>query len=206
MIPTPGFALGTSNSPMYTGKYLAEAQDLVVVTIDYRTNIFGFPGLSGKAQNLGVRDQRMAVEWVRDNIAAFGGDPNKISLIGQSAGSMAVDFWSYTYTKDPIVKGLWGMSGNVLTRPATTTEEVYSNFQLVAKAINCTSFSDELACMRQADWKTIRDAASRLPSIQTTNPLRTWAPFSPTPDDELVFSDYVHRIQSGDFAKIVSLP
>lgn len=136
---------------MYTGKYLAEAQDLVVVTFNYRMNIFGFPGLSGKAQNLGLRDQRMAVEWVRDNIAAFGRDPDKITLIGQSAGPMAVDFWSYAYTKDPIVKGLWGMSGNVLTRPATTTQEVYSNFQLVAKATNCTSFSDELTCMRQAD-------------------------------------------------------
>jgi len=203
LTPTPGFALGTSNSPMYTGKYLADAQDLVVVTFNYRTNIFGFPGLSGEAQNLGLRDQRM---WVRDNIAAFGGDPYKITLIGQSAGSMAVDFWSYAYTKDPIVKGLWAMSGNALTRPSATTQEVYSNFQLVAEAVNCTSTSDELACMRQADWKTIRDAASRLPSVQTTNPLRSWAPFSPTPDDELVFGDYIDRTKSGHFAKIVSLP
>lgn len=206
MTPTPGFALGTANSPMYNGKYLADAQDLVVVTFNYRTNIFGFPGLAGKAQNLGLRDQRMAVEWVRENIAAFGGDPDKITLIGQSAGSMAVDFWSYAHVKDPIVKGLWAMSGNALTRPATATEEVYSNFQLVVKAINCTSTFDELACMRQADWSAIRDAASRLPSVQTTNPLRTWAPFSPTPDDELVFDDYINRTKSGHFAKIVSLP
>ena len=62
------------------------------MTFNYRMNIFKFPGLSGKAQNLGLRDQRMAVEWVRDDIAAFGGDPNKISLIEQSAGSYQLYF------------------------------------------------------------------------------------------------------------------
>lgn len=190
---------------MYNGKYLAEAQDLLVVTFNYRTNIFGFPGISGEAQNLGLRDQRLAVEWVSDNIAAFGGDPDKITLIGQSAGSMAVDFWSYAHTEDPIVNGLWAMSGNALTRPSVTSQEVYGNFQLVAKAANCTSPSDELACMRQVHWKTIRDAASRLPGVQTDNPLRTWAPFSPTQDDELIFGDYINRTKSGHFAKIVSV-
>ena len=52
----------------------------------YRINVFGFPGLPGMAQNLGLLDQRLAIEWVRDNIAAFGGDPTRITIFGQSAG------------------------------------------------------------------------------------------------------------------------
>lgn len=51
----------------------------------YRLNIFGFPGVPGDssvAQNAGLLDQRMAVEWVRDNIAAFGGDPKRITMFG----------------------------------------------------------------------------------------------------------------------------
>ena len=54
--------------------------------LSYRVNIFGFPGLPGMDQNLGLLDQRLAIEWTRDNIAAFGGDPNRITIFGQSSG------------------------------------------------------------------------------------------------------------------------
>jgi carboxylesterase type B len=56
------------------------------VTVNYRLNIFGFPGAPGETQNLGLRDQRAAVEWLRDNISGFGGDPEKITISGQSSG------------------------------------------------------------------------------------------------------------------------
>lgn len=52
----------------------------------YRVNVFGFPGLPGMDQNLGLLDQRLAVEWVQKNIAGFGGDPTRITIFGQSAG------------------------------------------------------------------------------------------------------------------------
>ena len=60
----------------------------------YRLSLFGFPntpGLPLEAQNLGIRDQRAALEWVRDNIAAFGGDPDRIVHGGQSAGAAITD-------------------------------------------------------------------------------------------------------------------
>src|SRR5436190_14586297 len=72
----------------------------------YRLNVFGFPGNPSIPNlNLGLLDQRMAIEWVRDNIAAFGGDPSRITIFGQSAGSASVDYYSYAYTSDPIVAG-----------------------------------------------------------------------------------------------------
>jgi cholinesterase len=174
------------------------------VTFNYRTNIFGFPGISGAAQSLGLRDQRMAIEWVRDNIAGFGGDPEKIVVLGQSAGSIAIDLWSYAYRDDPIIKSFWAVSGNALTRPLSDVKSVGGNFQLVSDALNCTSAPDQMTCVREVDWEDLRDAANSLPSVATDNPLRSWPAFAPTQDDELIFGDYINRSQAGRFAKIVS--
>lgn len=69
-------------------------QDVVVVSVAYRLNAFGFltyedPNLPG---NLGLRDQSLAIKWVYENIEAFGGDPNQIVLLGHSAGAASVGF------------------------------------------------------------------------------------------------------------------
>jgi carboxylesterase type B len=76
------FVGGGTSWSMSDGARLAAKEDVVVVAGNYRLSIFGFPGGPGLPdQNLGLLDQRMTVEWVRDNIAAFGGDPNKIVLV-----------------------------------------------------------------------------------------------------------------------------
>jgi cholinesterase len=67
----------------------------VVVTLNYRLGIFGFSWAPGLPQNVGLLDQRLTVEWVRGNIEGFGGSPSKVVIIGQSSGSVAVDYWSY---------------------------------------------------------------------------------------------------------------
>ena len=76
-----GFTTGGTNSPFYTGKHFADGQNAVVVTVNYRINIFGFPGDSKATTNIGLRDARLAVEWVRDNIQQFGGDPPRLPLL-----------------------------------------------------------------------------------------------------------------------------
>ena len=90
----------------FNGQYFAADEDVVVVTLNYRLGIFGFPGAPGEAQNLGLRDQRLAVEWLRDNVSAFGGDPDRITIFGHSSGALAVDTWAYAYNDDPIVAGM----------------------------------------------------------------------------------------------------
>ena len=77
----------------YSGESLAREGDLVVVGVNYRVGALGFlyhPGLS--PGNLGLLDQQAALEWVRDNIAAFGGDPGNVTLWGQSAGAQSIVF------------------------------------------------------------------------------------------------------------------
>lgn len=88
------FVAGSSN--MYDGWQLATEGDVVVVTINYRLGVLGFVnfgealGIPSMPSNLGLRDQVAALEWVRDNIATFGGDPKNVTICGESAGSMSV--------------------------------------------------------------------------------------------------------------------
>ena len=91
-----GFTHGTGSDALYDGGALVRRGDVVVVTINYRLGAFGYLSLEehlpgrGLAANAGQLDQVAALEWVRDNIAAFGGDPANVTLFGESAGSMAV--------------------------------------------------------------------------------------------------------------------
>ena len=65
--------------------------DLLIVTYDYRTNVFGFPNAPQQPVNVGLLDLDAVVQWVYANIAAFGGDPERITIFGESAGALAVD-------------------------------------------------------------------------------------------------------------------
>jgi len=100
-----------SNTAVYDGEDLiANNDDVLLVTINYRTNIFGFPGapqLSGRplSQNFGALDVDTAIQWVYKNIAGFGGDPERITIFGQSAGSAMVSTYPFWKGPDTPVKG-----------------------------------------------------------------------------------------------------
>ncbi|MFE7743231.1 carboxylesterase/lipase family protein [Nocardia sp. NPDC057455] len=92
-----GYLIGTSALGLYSGARLALRGDVVVVSLNYRLGAFGYVDFSefGTAEhpfdsNLGLRDQLAALEWVRTNIAAFGGDPGNVTIFGESAGAHAV--------------------------------------------------------------------------------------------------------------------
>ncbi|MER5435469.1 carboxylesterase family protein [Streptomyces sp. NPDC002588] len=84
-----GFLAGSPASPWYDGRAFAR-DGVVLVTPGYRLGVDGFAPLDGVPANLGLRDLLLALDWVRENIAAFGGDPERITLAGQSAGAAAV--------------------------------------------------------------------------------------------------------------------
>jgi len=91
-----GFLIGSGGLRLYDGAGLARRGDLVVVTLNYRLGALGFLHLHGRggelvgASNAGLRDQIAALAWVRENIARFGGDPEQVTICGQSAGAMSV--------------------------------------------------------------------------------------------------------------------
>jgi para-nitrobenzyl esterase len=91
------FVIGSGSQPWYDGAGLASRGDVVVVTLNYRLGALGFSYLGqlvgpelASSGNVGLLDQVAALEWVRDNIAAFGGDPGNVTVFGESAGAMSV--------------------------------------------------------------------------------------------------------------------
>ena len=113
---------GTGSNPVYDGTALAK-KGVILVTVNYRLGPFGYlahPALSaesehGSSGNYGVLDQIAALEWVRDNIALFGGDPDRVTIFGESAGSWSVNALQAT----PLAKGLFhrviGQSGGLFS-------------------------------------------------------------------------------------------
>jgi len=114
-----GYSAGSANWEMYNGANLAAKQDVVVVTVNHRLNVFGYLYLAdlggekyANASNVGMLDTIAALEWVRDNISAFGGDPGNVTIFGQSGGGGKVS----TLMGMPAAKGLFhraiAMSGS----------------------------------------------------------------------------------------------
>ncbi len=122
-----GFVVGAGSEPRYNGTRLA-ARGIVVVTLNHRLNALGFlahPQLTAESEhrasgNYGVLDLVAALQWVRRNIAAFGGDPDEVTIAGESAGSEAVS----ALMASPLAKGLFaraiGESGAMFATPSRT--------------------------------------------------------------------------------------
>ena len=83
------FVMGSGSMPLYNGSSFVARHDVVVVTINYRLGLFGFL-FTGDQGNVGLLDQIAALRWVRDNIAAFGGDAGSVTVMGESAGAMSI--------------------------------------------------------------------------------------------------------------------
>lgn len=197
-----GYAIGTSHTPFYDGEFLAQAEDVVVVTLNYRITIFGFSGSPDLTQNVALLDQRRAVEWVRDNIAAFGGDPSRITIDGQSSGAVAVDNWAYAFKDDPIVAGLISQSGNVFSFPLNSAELAASNWYNVSGQLGCGTSGNTVACMRSKSVSALLAAVAKVPAPPGNSVARSQPAFQSTVDNITIFADYTDRSNNGNFARI----
>lgn len=138
-------------------------------------------------------DQRLAVEWVRDNIAGFGGDPSRIILFGQSAGAASIDYYSYAWNSDPIAAGFIPESGTAfsfgLPNSNSSAAGAWFNVTSTLGCGNATSNSSAvLSCMRSKNYTSIFNAVPASNGIAGI--LGT---FGPTVDDKVIFSNYSQR-------------
>ena len=158
------FDVGGATDPMYDmTNFLNENPDVIVVTLNYRINVFGFFHLShlsdGKdypdAQNLGLLDQIKALKWVHENIAAFGGDPDNVTIWGESAGAGSCSLL-------PLIKGSHQYFKRVIAQSGAPAQT-----RSTEQAIACTnSLMEKLGC------KTVAD----LLKISAEDIMKTWAP------------------------------
>lgn len=197
---------GSSNTPFYDGANFVAAENAAFVTFNFRMNIFGFPGSPEATQNLGFLDHYLAVQWVSDNIKKFGGNPQKISLYGQSSGAVSASNWAYAFKDKPIVAGTAAHSGNHLSFPANTMEQGSIHWYKVTAAVGCGVSGNNLACMRSSNitFQAILDAVRLVPAVPGNSLARSQPPFQATMDGKTFWStaQYVARARAGDLARL----
>jgi cholinesterase len=178
---------------------MANFQDIVVVSINYRVNVFGFPGAPTLSDpNPGLLDQRLAIEWTRDNIEAFGGDPKRITITGHSAGSMSCDDYAFAYKHDPIVNGFILSSGTALMGrgEVRATKAVSSaNWYALSKKLDCGGAEAGANTVKCVQGKPYSAVFSKLGAMGTG--------FNPISDNKTLFEDVYDRAKRGEFIQRV---
>uniref|UniRef100_A0A1B6C6P7 Carboxylesterase type B domain-containing protein n=1 Tax=Clastoptera arizonana TaxID=38151 RepID=A0A1B6C6P7_9HEMI len=168
----------------YDGSILASFGDVIVVTINFRLGILGFlkPGAGDNTpSNFGLLDQLAALQWVRDNIAEFGGDSTSVTLMGHDTGAACINYLMVS----PVAQGVTGlfhraivMSGTALADWALVTNPLQFTIQ-VAQALNCPQSSEEMGdCLRRKRLHEIMAVDVYAPDFKT--------PFGPVIDGTVV--------------------
>ena len=160
-----GFQAGDASEPRYDGESMA-TRGIVAITVNYRLGLFGFlahPELTKESPhhasgNYGLLDQSAAIRWVHDNIAAFGGDPTKITIAGESAGSIAVSAQMVSPLSRDFIAGAIGESGSIMGAlspvPLEKSEEQGTKFAAAVSAAN-------LAALRALPAEQLLGAVSK---------------------------------------------
>ncbi|KAF3937687.1 Cholinesterase [Dactylella cylindrospora] len=202
-----GFTSSGSSNPPYNMTFQVEqsvkiGKPIIAVSINYRLTAWGMltntamknAGLS----NIGLKDQRLALHWVQENIAAFGGDPKKVTIGGDSAGGMSVgvQLLAYGGRNDKLFRAAVMDSGPAMFAGAygnmTNLDRMYG--QLV-DAVSCTSAADTLACLRQVPTDII------WPAIQAVH----WTNFNQWQyivDGDLIPELGSEALKKGHFLKV----
>ncbi|XP_059214437.1 bile salt-activated lipase-like [Centropristis striata] len=188
-----GFMVGGSmganflNNYLYSGQEIADKGGVIVVSVGYRVGTLGFlsTGDSGLPGNYGLWDQHAAIAWVHRNIGSFGGDPENITIFGESAGGASVSFQTLSPHNKGLVKRAisqsgvafcpWAMSRN----PRKVAEEVAVN-------VGCPTDDRMVDCLKSTDAKTLTMAAPRVTQGSPDSPGVTNLLLSPVVDGDFL--------------------
>ncbi len=133
------YIFGGSASPTYNGAYLAAKGNVILVTFNYRIGALGFlAGIEGLTGNYGFLDQQLALNWVKENIVNFGGDPSQVTIFGESAGAISVGLHllSAPASQGLFVAGL--MESNPFALPSRTVEGAKSFGETLQFLLGCS--------------------------------------------------------------------
>ncbi|XP_077522780.1 acetylcholinesterase-like [Amblyomma americanum] len=169
-----GFTQGCASYDNYTGAAMAANTGLVVVTVNYRLGILGFLNAESPEApgNMGLMDQHMALKWIQENIREFGGDPSRVTILGESAGAMS----AHAHVLSPMSRGLFRraymMSGNLLTPDfLEATHKSISKGDAVATVVGCAGGERSLVSNPEEVIECLRTKRAEELVVATTEAL-----------------------------------
>ncbi|KAL1405649.1 hypothetical protein Q8F55_009288 [Vanrija albida] len=192
-----GFELGYNSQydgGMIVANSVALGKPFILVAVNYRVGGFGFmPGkeiLAAGAANVGHLDQRMGLEWTADNIAAFGGDPTKVTIWGESAGAISV--WNQMclydgnnqYKGKPLFRGAIMNSGSIVPTQPIDSPKAQAIYDRVVSQSPCAGKPDTLNCLRGLSYADFKRAANSVPSILSYSSIAL--SYLPRPDGKVL--------------------
>ncbi|XP_075211389.1 esterase FE4-like [Lycorma delicatula] len=202
-----GFTFGSGNDDIYGPDYIIE-HDVVLVTLNYRVGVFGFLSLgnSDVPGNAGLKDQTLALKWVRDNIKYFSGDCNNVTLFGESAGSASVQY----HTLSPLSSGLFHrailQSGTALS-PWAFVENAVPRAFILGELVGCkTDDVNQIATvLRQQSPETLVTHQGKVLNLEEKRKLTF--PFVPCKEVIGTGSNFMTEcpetmLKSGKFAEV----
>jgi carboxylesterase type B len=201
-----GQVQGGNRDPRYNLSFIVQQSvysrsPFIGVSINYRLQAWGY--LFGKevmeagSANMGIRDQRLALHWIQENIVAFGGDPSKVTIWGESAGASGVGMQLVAYggRDDKLFRGAIAESGGPTGgRAYLTPTQWQPYYDRIVNATNCSSSADSLSCLRTIPTLTL---SSILNSSVTTG-----ASWGPNIDGDFLQDSGTTQVLQGRFVKV----
>ncbi|VDI72706.1 Hypothetical predicted protein [Mytilus galloprovincialis] len=159
-----GGGLMAGFSSQYDGGWIATQGNVIVITISYRVDILGFFTLDHPAAlgNYGLWDQKLALQWVHDNIASFGGNPDSVTLFGESAGGLSASFQSLIPSNQGLVHRIIAQSG-VVNRMSIMTKKLINDRTIeLAQKTSCpiNDMFKFVNCLRDKDYSELLEATN----------------------------------------------
>ncbi|KAG4025977.1 hypothetical protein MFRU_047g00410 [Monilinia fructicola] len=208
-----GFQFGGTeryDGSSWVAESVAQGKPIIFVAVAYRVGGFGFlPGaevLADGSANLGLLDQRLGLQWVADNIAAFGGDPSKVTIWGESAGAISVfdQMVLYggdnTYKNKPLFRGAIMNSGSVIPADPVDCPKGQIIYDTVVASAGCSTANDSLACLRGVPYQTLLNATNSVPALLSYSSVAL--SYLPRPDGKVLTQSPDLLLSSGAWAKV----
>jgi len=201
-----GFIMRSANFAAYWGDGFAQMpEQAILVAGNYRLGIFGFYSSDDTGANFGIQDQQMLLRWVQNNIGAFGGNSNQVTVIGQSAGAMSV----VTHLASPGSAGLFqrAMAMSPVGLTYRTREENEPFVVTVARSVGCWESTNRTQCMKRCPWKLLM-AADIAPDYLfhlNGNSSLNFLPWVPIVDGETLKMTPMHAFKTGTHNKVPTI-
>ncbi|CAH0349266.1 carboxylesterase/lipase family protein [Aquabacterium sp. CECT 9606] len=195
-----GYVLGAGS--YYDGAPLARQAKAVVVTVNYRLGVFGFmalPGLQAEsaAANYGIQDQQAALRWVKQHASRLGGDPNRVTVFGQSAGGNSACVHVVSPGSAGLFNGAISESGPCVLLRNVPLAQIRDQSEVLAQSLGCPGDANQVACMRQKSTVALMNATP--PDLDIIYNKPAWVPAI----DGVVLPDAADKlIQSGRINKV----